>query len=549
MKRMMTGVALMALAAGCASTAHADGKKAKSVEHQVVVTSDSEKGESKKIEIRIEDGNVVKFLVNGKEVDPDEVDWTDGFVSFGDGDGANAFFIASPDEDFDFEFDNEASFTFSGEGNRAFFHTDAPDAPRRAVLGVRVEDSEDGGIRIVGLTDGGAAKASGLEVGDVIVKLDGDKADGVPVLLKKLEGKDPGDTMKVVVLRGDDDKTFKVKLRGNPEVSERAEVFAVPRGEDNAHFEWKSDEDSFEYRVAPRAKMDEHRRIILDRHHGKLREKLGEHNERLQGLHEEHIIRLKGLHEGQMLKLERLDELEGHILKLEELDALKELKHLEHLEGLEGLKVLEELKGELHQLKMFDDEDGRAFAFAFGGEAGSCDCDCQSCEDCEGGAGEAHGTMRWAPRADEIKKRMHVELRERAGKMRKHKAFDKAQRVEMEKQLEHARKALENIEIDIDMPEIEVIIESLGGEDGNVVFVPDAPKMRNHWVTRHKSDDGDDEHVVVEVAPEGGKIRKRAEKEGAADKLERESRLARFEERLERLEKLIKKLMHERDED
>ncbi|MFG0256363.1 MAG: PDZ domain-containing protein [Phycisphaerales bacterium JB043] len=520
MKRTMTAVALMALGAGCASTAHAEGKKSKEIEHQVIVTSDDEGSKSKTVEVRIEDGNVVKFLVNGKEVDPDEVDWTDGYVTFGGEGGENTFFIASPDEDFEFEFDNEFAFAFGDEDNNVFF---APHATsQRAVLGVRVEDSEDGGIRIVELTDGGAAKESGIKAGDVIVKLDGEDAGDVSTLLRRLGTKEPGDTMKVLVTRDGDNKSFKVKLKGDPQAP-GSHAFVIDPHEGA---QWHNDK-GFAWRVAPRIEVDEHKRILLERHHGKLRERLGEHHERLKGLHDKHLIELKGLHEKQLLHLE-------------ELEGLHELKELE------GLKVLETLKGELHELKALEGEAGQAFAFAFGGE-GSCECDCECCgEGCKSGGG--HAVTRWAPRADEIKRRMHVELRERAEKLRDHKAFSDKQRVEIEKHMEKARRALENIEIDIDMPEIEVIIEALEDEDGNVVFVPDAPKMRQHWVTRHKGDANVEKDVVVEVAPKGH-VKKRVAKDSASDKLERESRLARFEERLERLEKLIKRLMHESDKE
>jgi hypothetical protein len=532
MKPIITGVAMLGVAAGCASNAMAEGKDTNKtvVTHNVVATGDGS-GENKTFEVRVEDDKVVKFIVDGKEVDPGSIDWSDGFVNYSFGDGENdtkKFFIATPDSDFDFDFE------FDGEGAAHFFG----DNQGRAVLGVRVEDQPNGKVKIVGLTEDGAAKKAGIVSGDIIVKLDGASIDGSSALLKKLGEKNPGDDIKVVVLREGDNKPFTVKLRG--EGGEWNMRGVSPDAPKTAHF--KHNENGW-VALAPEGKRREHERVILKRLH--------EHEGQLRKM-EEHLGRIKKLDSmdpGQLEKLEielkalgennaraHFDEHEAKALYEEHFKAKG--MHGELRKGLEGMKL------ELKKLKELDGHNGE-FAFGFKQSAG-CDCDCEGCADCSGNTGKS--TFQWAPKPGELKERMHVELRERAGKLRELQHLSKDQARKIQEQIEHAHKLLEGIEMNIDIPEIEVIIESLGDSDSNVVFVPDAPKMRSHIRAKLAP-----EAPVAPVAPAAPQVDGKhhfvqRDGGGEAGKLERESRLARFEERLERLERMLKKMMEENNE-
>lgn len=73
----------------------------------------------------------------------------------------------------------------------------------RKMLGVQLapaEQSEEGGVTVDSVVEGGVAEKAGVEEGDVIVELGGAKVDGFPALRKAVE-KAEGKT-KLVVLRG-----------------------------------------------------------------------------------------------------------------------------------------------------------------------------------------------------------------------------------------------------------------------------------------------------------------------------------------------------------
>ena len=68
------------------------------------------------------------------------------------------------------------------------------------------------GAYVASVTDGGPAAKAGIKEGDVIVKIDDQdivSADGLILAVRSYE---PGDTVKVTVVRGDEEKTFDVEL-------------------------------------------------------------------------------------------------------------------------------------------------------------------------------------------------------------------------------------------------------------------------------------------------------------------------------------------------
>ena len=88
-----------------------------------------------------------------------------------------------------------------------------PSPPRPGVrLGVRPDYAYMGadGMRIEGVTGGGAADKGGLKEGDVIVEISGVPVRSVNGYMASLVGKKPGDTLEVVVLRSGKKTMLKV---------------------------------------------------------------------------------------------------------------------------------------------------------------------------------------------------------------------------------------------------------------------------------------------------------------------------------------------------
>ncbi len=83
------------------------------------------------------------------------------------------------------------------------------------------------GIYIGEVVDGGAAKAAGLQKGDVIVKMEGQMVDSDAQMREIIGRRRPGDVINVTVNRGGDDRDFKVELRnrnGGRDVIKKAEA-------------------------------------------------------------------------------------------------------------------------------------------------------------------------------------------------------------------------------------------------------------------------------------------------------------------------------------
>ncbi len=85
-----------------------------------------------------------------------------------------------------------------------------------AVLGATVGDAGDGaiptGAEIKELTPGGAAEAAGLQVGDVITKLDDNLIESSDALVATVRSAAPGSQVQVTVQRGSDTETVTVTL-------------------------------------------------------------------------------------------------------------------------------------------------------------------------------------------------------------------------------------------------------------------------------------------------------------------------------------------------
>src|SRR5437764_14309596 len=99
----------------------------------------------------------------------------------------------------------------------------------RAVMGIGITDADENDAAAVGLKqitgvgvrsysdDDSPAKKAGIELGDVIVALDGQPVDNPPQLQQKVAFKKPGESVEITVLRqGGERKTITVRLARAP---------------------------------------------------------------------------------------------------------------------------------------------------------------------------------------------------------------------------------------------------------------------------------------------------------------------------------------------
>src|SRR5216110_4090148 len=116
----------------------------------------------------------------------------------------------------------------------------------RAVMGIAIRDARQEDADAVGLKqitgvgvrsysdDDSPAKKAGIQLGDVIVALDGEPIDNTPQLQQKVAFKKPGESVEITVLRqGGERKTITVRLARAPSEADRevASVGAKPKGE------------------------------------------------------------------------------------------------------------------------------------------------------------------------------------------------------------------------------------------------------------------------------------------------------------------------------
>lgn len=88
-----------------------------------------------------------------------------------------------------------------------------------AMLGVVIRDDDDG-VRVVGVTPDSGAEAAGVLVDDVIVAINdrdlADEAHPARRLRKAMDGVDPGDTVKIVLVRDGDAHNVDVEAMRRP---------------------------------------------------------------------------------------------------------------------------------------------------------------------------------------------------------------------------------------------------------------------------------------------------------------------------------------------
>lgn len=86
-------------------------------------------------------------------------------------------------------------------------------------LGVELDDRRDGGqgAIIAQVEEGTPAEAAGLQAGDIVIAVEGSAIDGGAGLVAAVRDQEPGDELKIQVLRGNEQLTLTVVLTDRPE--------------------------------------------------------------------------------------------------------------------------------------------------------------------------------------------------------------------------------------------------------------------------------------------------------------------------------------------
>ena len=140
------------------------------------------------------------------------------------------------------------------------------DNPDRPVMGALLEDADKGtGALIRNVVPGSPAEKAGLKIGDTIVQVGPKKIKDVGSLMQLLDGKKPGDTLRMTVRNGEVERGVAAKLVGARALqqkfqAERGGAHPVPKrsqGKDDEKSEPKSEKeqaDGNKPKTAPKPK-------------------------------------------------------------------------------------------------------------------------------------------------------------------------------------------------------------------------------------------------------------------------------------------------------
>lgn len=109
-----------------------------------------------------------------------------------------------------------------GEVQRAFIGVIIQDVTQFVMDDLNLENTN--GVLVSGLSIGGAAKEAGIEINDIILKVEQIKVNDVPELQEQIAKYKPGDVVNLIIQRDGTNKTVKIKLRndkGTIEISKR----------------------------------------------------------------------------------------------------------------------------------------------------------------------------------------------------------------------------------------------------------------------------------------------------------------------------------------
>jgi hypothetical protein len=204
-----------------ASSAESKAAKETKDEHVIVIQSHDDNA---KYEVKLVNG-IVKFAeMNGKELDHDRIKVKEDLVLFLSEDGKVLTELKVPGmaqmkkgTDVSFGWTPEAPKPIQGQLTTAGF------AAPKVMLGINLSEPSDAvrkqlklgdtqAIFVERVIDGLPAKKAGLEDYDVIVSIDGSDFANGELLSKVLREKEPGDALKLVVLRGGEKLKLKAEL-------------------------------------------------------------------------------------------------------------------------------------------------------------------------------------------------------------------------------------------------------------------------------------------------------------------------------------------------
>ena len=90
-------------------------------------------------------------------------------------------------------------------------------APEHAYLGVSTSEAPDGGAQVGEATADAPAAQAGIQAGDVITEVDGDRVQAPDDVAAAIEDNKPGDKVEVTVRRGGDEQQIQVTLGQRPD--------------------------------------------------------------------------------------------------------------------------------------------------------------------------------------------------------------------------------------------------------------------------------------------------------------------------------------------
>ncbi len=91
---------------------------------------------------------------------------------------------------------------------------------RRAFLGVRIDDAEDGGARIASVSNGSPAARAGVRTGDVVTRAGEETVRAAADLRRAVTSREPGDELELELRRGGESRTVTVELGARPAASD-----------------------------------------------------------------------------------------------------------------------------------------------------------------------------------------------------------------------------------------------------------------------------------------------------------------------------------------
>jgi S1-C subfamily serine protease len=117
---------------------------------------------------------------------------------------APAALAGEHDEDHRIKIENEGTIkivTVDEDGNRQERTIEIDSGKPRPFLGVALQRADDGGAEVTQVIEDSAAERAGLQVGDVLVGIDGESVDGPWDVTEKILASRPGDRVDLEIMR------------------------------------------------------------------------------------------------------------------------------------------------------------------------------------------------------------------------------------------------------------------------------------------------------------------------------------------------------------